>query len=235
MTLIARIFLALSAFSAFASASERPFSAEGFYPIWENTGFVESHKTGFIGTNGAHFGVQNRFQLGSEPINFMYRAPNLNFKAKLFGDEDTSISAQAGFFHLMSGASSAFLSPMYSSRLDNPDFQVQLFPLSLSSSHSFSDWLQIHQTWTLLHVRSGGPIVPSSTFGYSVVAEMLGNFPHSVLLHLGEVGFWNHDFATVGISYCRRTLSTEFRLGYFYRVRSDSLQSSPMLGLGFYL
>ena len=56
---------------------------------------------------------------------------------------------------------------------------------------------------------------------------------HSMLLHAGDVGFWNHDFSMLGASYRYHNSWMEFRIGYFYRIRSEGMQSSPLIGVGF--
>jgi hypothetical protein len=208
-------------------------SAEGFYPIWENTGFVERHREMYIGTNGAHYGILNVAQIGVQPINFIYRSPNAYAKVQLARGDQWRLSGQIGAYYLMSEASRAFFSPMYSSRLDNPGFSVYLMPVSLTATHQVSDWLELHQTATALGVHSSSGRLPAQAYlGYSVVAELKARARHSVLLHAGEVGFWNHDFSLLGTSYRYHNSWMEFRLGYFYRMRPNGMQASPLIGFG---
>lgn len=217
------------------SLRETPQMTEGFYPIWESTGSIESHRKIYIGSNGAHVGIRDRVQVGVQPVYFMYRTPNANIKILLRDFETTSLTVQVSYYRLMEEASRAFLSPMYTSRLDNPDFRVHLTPVSLASSTHIGDWLDLHQSVTALPLFTDGPLNNEVNFGYSATAEFLGRRSHSVLLHGGEVGFWRHDFSFLGTSYRYRGSTVEFRLGYFYRLRPGSQQSGPLLALGFNL
>ena len=69
----------------------------------------------------------------------------------------------------------------------------------------------------------------------SAAAEMLARHHHSVLLHAGEVGFWNHDFSTLGTSYRYHNTWVDLQLGYFYRFEESGGQSAPMVSLRFLL
>ena len=195
-------------------------SPSGFYPIWENTGFVPKHRDLYIGTNGAKFGIGNYMALGLEPVQFVYRAPNANAKFALFETDKWSLATQIGVLELLDQASRAFFSPMYSSRLDNPDFNITLLPASVSATYSLRDWLELHQTVTGLGVFTSGALQNQAYFGYSAVGEFIASSHHSALIHLSEVGLWNHDFSMLGASYRYQSSWFEFRLGYFYRFRT---------------
>ena len=209
---------------------------EGFYPIWENTGFVGNARDIYLGTNGAHYGIGDFMHVGLNPVNFAYRTPNAYAKFKLFEKGRWHVAVQTGFFYLMDEASRAFLSPMYTSRLDNPDFNVTLIPVALTASYELSDWMQIHQTLTELgEFCTTGEIVNQAYTGYMISAELLAKRRHSVIFHAGEVGFWNHDFSTIGASYRFHNTWLEAQIGYFYRFQTDGNESSPMISLGFLL
>jgi hypothetical protein len=215
-----------------ASDGIRP-STEGFYPIWENTGHIEKHRQMYIGTNGAHYGILDVVQVGVQPVNFMYRSPNINTKFSLFSQGHWRVAGQVGAYYLMNEASRAYFSPMYSSRLDNPDFSVLMFPATMSATYLVSDWMDFHQTATYLALYSpSGMLEGQGYLGYTAVAELKARAHHSVLLHVGEVGFWNHDFSMIGTSYRYHNSWMEFRIGYFYRMRTDGAQSSPLIGFG---
>src|SRR5687767_2598257 len=79
--------------ATFASDEIRP-STGGFYPIWENTSYVEKHREIYIGTNGAHYGILDRAQIGVQPINFIYRSPNAYLKFLVHQNSDWHLSAQ---------------------------------------------------------------------------------------------------------------------------------------------
>ncbi len=215
--------------------SPRPSTA-GFYPIWENTGHIEKHREAYIGTNGAHFGIANALHVGVQPIHFLYRTPNVYAKVSLKSTRDWRVSGTVGAYYLLNEASRSFFSPMYTSRLDNPDFAVMMIPATLSATTLISDWLELHQSATWLTLRSTDEYLPTQGYlGYTATAELKARDRHSVLLHVGEIGFWDHDFGNVGASYRYHNTWLEFRLGYFYRFRQDGMQNSPLIGLGLLL
>lgn len=232
-----RSFLFLSLFSFFLRADDSPLrpSTTGFYPLWENTAFVENGGDAFFGTYSGHVGVANRLQIGLAPIHFAYRTPNLYLKGFVWGNDSFYIGAQAGVYHLLERASRSSMSPDYTSRLDNPDFTVTLFPLSLPTTLRPFEWLDLHQTVTGLVITSTGPIQKEVTWSYSLVAELLPLNRHALLLHWTDVGLWAHDNTIVGASYRYRNTWMEFKLGYFYRFRKTGNQSSPLVGIGFLL
>ncbi|MGK5084387.1 hypothetical protein WDW37_13915 [Bdellovibrionota bacterium FG-1] len=224
--------LVLAAFSLITTAAGA--ATEGFYPLWETTAHIEKHREAYIGTNGAHYGILDVAQVGVQPVNFIYRSPNVYGKISLGQRGQWSFATQLGAYYLMSESSRAYFSPMYSSRLDNPDFSIVLFPVSLSASLEVSDWFDLSQTVTGLNVYSPqGALQNMTYFGYSAVGEFKTHSHHSMLLHASEVGFWNHDFSLLGISYRYHNSWMEFRIGYFYRLRTEGAQTAPLIGLGF--
>ena len=229
------LWLAAALFASAFARAEVPPSTVGFYPIWENTGFVEPHRQVFIGSNSAHFGIAGIAQVGVEPINFLYRTPNAYVKFRLADNGRWHLGAQVAAFYLMDEASRAFLSPMYSSRLDNPDFAVTMVPVSLVSSYEVSDWLDVHQTATAFSTFTSGQLQNQTYFGYSIVGEFKSSGHSSVQVHVAEIGFWNHDFALLGASYRFANSWLDFQLGYFYRFRQDGTENAPMISLGFRL
>lgn len=238
-TVFSGLFFAafLNGICLLASAAEsfQP-SVEGFYPIWESTGYIQRHRHGYIGTNGIDFGIQDVAQVGVQPVLFLYRSPNAYFKLSVYEKDDWHIAGQIGAYHLFDQASRAFFSPMYSSRLDNPNFNVLLLPVSGIATKEVSDWLDIHQTLTAETIYSSNGSLPTQmSFGYSIVTELKALAHHSILLHATEVGFWNHDLLILGTSYRYHNNWLELRLGYFYRMSPGSLQSSPLFGIGFHL
>lgn len=216
-----------------ADVPQRPTSG-GFYPIWEGTGQVEPHRSLYFGTNGAQLGIRDWAQVGFQPVNYYYRTPNFSFKFLLPLESPWSTTLQVSAYYLLEMASRATLSPMYSARLDNPDFGVFLFPVSVAASRAFSDWLVVHQTATALGLFTSGALQNGLSLGYSFVAEFLAAPRHSVSAHFTEVGFWSHDHLMVGTSYRWQGDSLEFRLGYFYRIRTGSAQGAPLMAVGWH-
>ena len=213
-------------------------NASGFYPIWENTAEVESHQEIFIGTTGAQFGVLNRAQVGSNLLQFIYRTPNISGKFLLPSPASLStwkFGVSATYFHLLESASESLFSPMYNSRITNPDFSIHLTSLQALATHQPNDWIRFHHSLTALSTVASGPLNSETYLGYSFVAELSGKRSHSLLLHATEVGFWKHDFSLLGLSYRYQGKVTELRAGYFYRMTRAGVEHSPLVGLGFAL
>lgn len=210
-------------------------SAVGFYPIWENSGSVLPHKGLFLGSNGAAFGINNSFQVGTNPLQFVYRTPNANLKYRILNQGRWQLAGQIGIYHLLEAASRAFLSPNFSSRIDNPDFSITMLPATFAATYHFANWMQIHQSATALTVFGTGNVLTETTFGYSVVAELMANARHSVSVHAQHVGITRRDFSLIGVGYHYQNTWFDFRAGYFYRFRQAGTQTVPLLSLGFWL
>ena len=140
-----------------------------------------------------------------------------------------------GFYYLMNEASRSYLSPMYTSRLDNPDFSVTIVPITLTATYELSDWMQLHQTATMLGVFcTTGQVENEGFFGYSAVAELLAKSHHSVIVPRRRGRLLEPRLRHAGLPHCRyHTSWLEFQLGYFYRFQQDGNQSAPMIALGF--
>ncbi len=207
----------------------------GFYPLWENTGELEATGQMYLGSNGAQIGINDWAQAGTQPLSFLYRVPNASVKLRLDLLPEWKMAAQVGAYYLLEAASQATLSPMYVSRLDNRDFRVLLAPISLSASRWLTPSLAVHQTVTALGLLNNSSLQNSVSFAYSVFAEFAAFSRHSLLLHATEVGFWNHDHFMLGTSYRWSAQVFEFRIGYFYRITSDTSQAAPLISFGWYL
>jgi hypothetical protein len=216
-------------------ASTVRHTTTGFYPLWENTGRIERHQDVYLGTSGMQYGVLDRFHVGFQPLHFLYRAPNLYAKIRLYDEGAWHVATQVEGLYLMDQAGRATLSPMYTSRLDNVGFAVLLLPVSVAVTTDIGGWLELHQAVTALPLLTKGPLENETSFGYSLVAELNGKGRHGVSLHFSEVGLWRHDFAVLGASYRYRNDWLEFRLGYFYRMRSVGTQAAPLISLAFLL
>jgi hypothetical protein len=225
----------LSAATTVEVAPETRLDTTGFYPIWENTGHVEKPGDVRVGTTGAQVGLGRIGHVGVQPINFIYRSPNAYLKVALAESARWNLAAQVGVFRLLAGASRAFFSPMYASRLDNSDFALTLVPLSFCVSGGIGQWMELHQTLTGLVLLTSGPLRNRVTPGYSAVAELNPHGRHGLSLHAGETGFWAHDLAIVGASYRYRNTWMEFRLGYFYRFTKTGSQAAPLASFGLLL
>lgn len=214
-----------------ARAEVQP-STSGFYPIWENTAAVVPHQHIYLGSDGAHFGIGDRAQIGVQPLSFIYRTPNVYGKLNLgqFGHWD--FATQLSGYYLFRDASRAFFSPMYASRIDNEGFSIFLAPISGIATWRPNGWFQLHHTLTLLGVASSGAIESEGSLGYTAVAEFQARQFHSVLLHAGEVGFKQRELSMLGISYRYQNDWMQLRAGYFYRLRAGALQSSPLVSFG---
>src|SRR6266850_2051416 len=225
-------FLCTLAGASVASADEIRPDTTGFYPMWENTGHVERSGDIHLGSTGAQVGIADVGHIGVQPINFIYRSPNVYAKVELLRAGRWTVAAQAGAYRLMTGAALAFFSPMYSTRLDNRDFGITLAPVSLSASFEAARWLEVHQTVTALGVYSSGAVRSGVTGGYSVVAELNPHGRHGLSFHAADAGILIRDLALAGAAYRYRNTWMELRLGYFYRLTRAGVQATPLVALG---
>jgi hypothetical protein len=205
------------------------------YPLWENTGHVLGHRHLYLGTSNMELGLFDVGQVGVHPLSFIFRALNAHGKVRVLSRERLSVAAHAEVLVFLPGAGEAFISSNYISRLDTRDSLLTVIPVGASASYALTPWLYLHGTTTVMGIFDKGPFRNRLVPGTSVVAEVLALQHHSLSVHLGEVGFWSHDFSTVGGSYRYRRSWLEVQLGYFYRFMKDGRQASPLLALGGYL
>ncbi len=205
------------------------------YPLWENTGRVLSHRSLYLGTSNAELGLFDVAQLGVHPLSFIFRTPNIHAKVRLLSRERLSVAAHAEVDVFLPGASEAFTSSNYISRLDTRDVLLTVVPVGATASYEVMPWLYLHGTATAMGIFDNGPYRDRVVFGTNLVAEFLALQHHSVRVHLGEVGYWNHEFNMLGASYCYRRDWFEAQIGYFYRFFKDGRQTNPLLALGVYL
>ena len=219
-----------------APPEEEPTSSlTALYPLWENTGHVLGHRRLFLGTSNAEFGLFDTVQVGVHPLFYLFRTLNVHGKVRLLSRDGLSVAAHAELLHFLPGASEAFISSNYVSRIDTRDVQLTVIPVGTSASYAVTSWFYLHGTATVAGIFDNGPFQERLVLGTTVVGEVLALRRHSLALHVGEVGFWNHDFATLGASYRYRLGWFELKLGYFFRFMDDGRQGSPLVSLGAYL
>lgn len=219
-----------------ASSDEAPTPAlTALYPLWENTGFILEHRNLYLGTSDAELGLFNVAQVGIHPLSFLFRTLNVHGKVKLLSRERLSVAAHAEVLVFLPGASEAFVSSNYISRLDTEDLMLTVVPVGTTASYALTPWLYLHGTATVMGIFDNGPYHERLVLGTHVVGEFLAFQRHSFRAHVGEVGFWNHDFNVLGVSYRYRRSWFEAQLGYFYRFMRDGRQASPLIALGAYL
>lgn len=218
-----------------APEEEPTSSLTGLYPLWENTGHILGHRRLFLGTSNAELGLFDTVQVGVHPLFYLFRTLNVHAKVRLRKSERLSVAAHAEVLHFLPGASEAFTSSNYVSRLDTRDVLLTVVPVGTSASYAVTPWFYLHGTATVAGIFDNGPFRERLVLGTTVVAEVLALRRHSLSLHAGEVGFWNHDFATLGASYRYRLSWFELKLGYFFRFMGDGRQGSPLFSLGAYL
>lgn len=215
---------------------EKPFSPlTSLYPLWENTAHVLPHGDMFLGTNNAEFGILGFGQLGTHPLSFIFRTPNIHAKVRLLEQEKFAVAAHAEFVVFLPGSSEAFTSSNYISRLDTRDILLTVVPVGVTASYEAFPWLYLHGTTTLMGIFDDGPYRKRVVPGATLVAEFRAFQRHTFRAHIGEVGFWIHDFNVLGASYCYRRSWFEAQIGYFYRFMREGRQASPLFSLGAYL
>ncbi|MCL2315224.1 MAG: hypothetical protein FWC28_08255 [Proteobacteria bacterium] len=208
------------------------FSFYGLYPLWENTGNMLGHRRIFIGNNWLAVGFAHRFSLGLRPTSFFFRVPNFDFKALVYERAQLKVSMQLAPSLVLPGASTSFTTNNFVSRFDDNHHYLWLLPLSANASWQLLDELCLHASLTAL--GAFGKQVPNLqvTLGLTVFAEFMAWKYHSLMLHLGETGFWNHDLAMLGASYRFHWKWIEAQLGYFYRFSVNGNQGGFLIALG---
>ncbi|MCL2626351.1 MAG: hypothetical protein FWD46_06015, partial [Cystobacterineae bacterium] len=208
------------------------FSFYGLYPLWEATGNMLEHRRVFIGNNWFAVGFAHRFSLGIRPTSFFFRVPNVDFKALIYEREHLKVSMQLAPSLVLPGASNSFTTTNFTSRFDDNHHYLWLLPLSANASWQLLDELSLHASLTAL--GAFGKQLPNFqvTLGLTVFAEFMAWKHHSFMLHLGEIGFWDHDIAIIGASYRFHWKWIEAQLGYFYRFSPNGNQGGALIALG---
>jgi hypothetical protein len=201
--------------------------------LWEDSGGVIGHKQIILGLNHADFGVAGQLQIGTDPLLFIMRVPNVHLKLKLIDGPRVQAAVGLGAYFILPYASDAFFSTAYASRLEIKSL-TYAFPASFSVSARLTDWLVLHDTTTVL-LTTGGDFDTTWTPGNFLTAELRAFKHHGVYVHAGQVGLWDHKFAVFGVSYRYHASWLELRAGYFYRQSPDGLQGQPMVDVSFFL
>lgn len=209
----------------------RQAAPNGLYPIWENNGLVLGHQQATLGLNHVQLGVGDVVHFGVKPATLALRIPNLHAKVALFDTGEVAVAAQLAGYLVLPGAGEQFFSDQYAAPFAN-ETPVLALPLSLGVTWRLTDWLNVHNTTTGLGVFASAPVENRATFGDFLTVEMMINPRHSLFVHAGEVGVWDHKFAVAGGSYRYRYDPMELRLGYFYRLDESGAHGAPLLGIG---
>jgi len=213
-----------------------PLATSGLYPIWEDTGSLLSPSSLELSTSGVRAGLLERLQLGVQPNYLLHRAPNLELKVALYSRPGLQVALRQSAVVLFRDAQERMITPVYASRLANPDSTVWLLPASVHASWQPFTRLRVHGSATLLPLLSNQRDFDNQlSAGLAAMVELPVLPGNSLLLHAGEAGLWDHDFAYVGASYRLNYRAFLLQFGYAYRLRPEGVQGSPMLNLGVYL
>lgn len=230
------LFVALQSTSAVADDEVPTLPAvNGFYPLWDGTALVLDQRRALLGINNAQFGIGYGTQLSIKPSLFVVRTPNIAGKMVFYEKDGLHLAAQTGVFAFLRHASSSFFSPQYTSRLDNSGTTVWVTPLSFITTYEVAPWLNVHNSLTGMGIWAKSTFANKVFVGDMLTAEFKAFRRHSVFLNAGEIGMWDHDLWVLGASYRYVYDWFEVRLGYFYRISKDGVQSSPLLDLGIIL
>ncbi len=206
----------------------------GLYPLWEDTGLLMGAREFYLGTDEVGGGLGDALQLSINPDEYIHRAPNVAIKLRLVEGEDVTVAWRSTVLLLFQNAHTRFLTHNFTSRYANPRGDTMLFPNALSLSWHAAPLLRLHASTTLLPMLTMRKKHRSLhvAAGASVMGELAFVTGASLILHLGEVGLWQHDFyyfaASVRLNYAWAVM----HVGYGYRVYPDGVQSSPMLSVG---
>lgn len=211
------------------------FSINGLYPLWEASGRTLDLREVFLGTSHVQLGLGKRIQIGLRPIPYPFGAPNLHGRFGILTRENLYLSVQAEVMLLLPGAGNSFASSNFKSRINNWAKTYLVVPVSLAASWQPLNWLQLNQSLTLMGVFGLSEPSGRVTLGYFINVELVPLKRHGFVAHFGEVGFWEHDFVTIGASYRLNFRALELRLGYLYRRSADGGQGAPAFSASFRL
>ena len=232
------IFVLLLATASTASLDadvDHRWATTGMYPMWDTTGTVLEHRHAHVGTSAAIFGIGDVAEVGTTPTVLILRVPNLQAKVAVVSSGPLYVAVQLAAYLILPGANDSFASSRYTSRIYNPDQSLLATPLSVATTWRVTPWLSVHNTLTAVGVTAKAPIKSDLHVGDFVTVEMLAVAYHSLFLHVGEIGFWDHDQTVFGVSYRLSWDWLEARIGYFYRDTPDGMQSQPLASVAIQL
>lgn len=210
---------------------EFPHATGGLYPLWEDTGDVLGHQHVALGLTSASVGFADRAEVGVKPQTFILRVPNAFVKVPVYHRHGFAVSTRLSALAILSGAEKRFWSSTYTSTVPTSQRTLWVVPLSGSLTWEAHPALRLHGTLTAMGIFGRGKVQNSLTAGYFSTAEFLALAGHSLFVHVGEIGMWDHDQWVLGGSYRFNYRWLEMRLGYFYWWRRDGLQSGPIANI----
>ena len=210
---------------------EHHFSVNGLFPLWEASGRTLGLREAYLGTSHIQVGLGKKVQIGLRPVPYPFGAPNLHGRFGVFSNKQFHLAIQGEVMVLLSGAGNSFASSNFKSRINNWAKLYLVIPISAAATWQPLKWLQLNQTLTVMGVFGLSEPNARITLGYFVNLELLAARRHGFVVHLGEVGFWEHDFFAVGASYRLNFRALELRIGYLYRRSLDGGQGSPLLSV----
>ena len=213
--------------------AEHPFSINGLIPTWESSGRSLERLQVYLGSSHVQLGLGRGVTLGIRPIPYPSGAPNLHVRVQLLARAELFVSLRTEAMVLLPGAGNSFVSSNFKSRINNWNRPYLVLPITAAASWQPLKWLQLNQSLTLLGVFGLGEPSVRLTLGYVLTVEFVPHPRHGFLIHVGEVGFWDHDFVMVGASYRLNYRAFEARLGYLYRRSLDGGQGAPVFAVGF--
>jgi hypothetical protein len=206
----------------------------GMFPLWEDTGTVLPAHGVYLGTDSVSGSPFDGVQVNISPNYFVHRAPNADIKIRLFTRGAWSLAWRQTVMGLFRNAQDRFFLQTYTSRIFNPRSEILLLPANVSATFAPWSFLRLHGTATLMpqvyfFPKKRGVHVWT---GLSAMAEIIFLPGNSLFFHLGEVGFWEHEFAYLAASYRFNYAWFVARAGFVYRVYPEGLQRAPFVTLG---
>lgn len=206
----------------------------GFYPLVEDSGFTQKDSHWRLGFNEIGFSFLQRYSISTQPMLYAANAPNIKVKGQLYEDQKHAVAVTASVNMLLPGTDD-FFSAFYSSRVFNPNSTLYVVPLSLSHSVRLNKHITLHHSLTDINVYARTDFKTKANIAYSTVLQLKAKQNHSLMLHGGEVGFWDHDYYLFGLSYRYSGKRFYTQMGYFNRVQLEGVQGMPLFDIGFHL
>jgi hypothetical protein len=188
-------------------------SANGLYPLWEQTAVSHESGTGQVSYGHAQI-AYGRVQLGTQPALDLYGTLNLQLKLGLFESRHHRVAVIAGAYRLPREAEARTIGDLHSSGFANPYGPLALFPLAMAHSWVATSRLRVHSAATLLLRRASQELDRRPSGGLAVLLDWRASGQAVVRAHVGARGIGADEIGHGGLSFCITTEHALLAAGY---------------------
>lgn len=200
----------------------------GLYPIWEETGAVESSLSARIGFGHAQVGL-GPLTIGTQPFLDLYRTPNAYAKLGLLRSGRVRLALFGRVHSLPTAAEQQGLGTVNASTFANPFAPVTLLASGAAVSWIVRPTLHAHASATILNVRSPDADYRSVSAGLAGFVEWFATPHRSVRLHAGTEGWPVSGQSHVGLSFGWQSRYLALSAGYARRFDPGDTSSGVVM------